>query len=70
MGIFDKARDALPEHADRVDRSEPVDRLADQADQRTGSTHHATSDPGADLGADRLGDQARRDTAIEPGRPG
>ena len=68
MGIFDKARDALEQHADNVDPV--VDRLAAEADKRTGGTHGANIDRGADLAKDKLGDLARRDTTPEPGTPG
>ncbi len=68
MGIFDKARDALHEHADKVD---PVaDRLADEAGTRTAGTHRATVDHGADQAEDTRGDRTRRDPAAEPGQPG
>ena len=47
MGIFDKAREALQDHADKIDPV--VDRLAAEADKRTGGTHAAHIDRGADL---------------------
>ncbi len=67
MGIFDKAREALTEHADKIDPL--VDRVAAEADQRTGGQHRARIDRAADLAKDKLGDQARRDTTPEPGTP-
>ncbi len=67
MGIFDKAREALHEHADKVDAV--VDRVADEADRRTGGTHGEHIDRGADLAKERLGEYARRDTPTEPGQP-
>jgi hypothetical protein len=67
MGIFDKAREALHEHADKVDPV--VDRVADEADRRTGGTHGQHVDRVANLAKDELGEQARRDTAPEPGPP-
>jgi hypothetical protein len=68
MGIFDKARDALTEHADKID---PVlDRVADEADRRTGGTHGQQIDRGAEIAKDKLGEYARRDTTPEPGQPG
>jgi hypothetical protein len=67
MGIFDKARDALHEHADKIDTV--VDRAAEEADRRTGGRHGEHIDRGADLAKDRLGDYARRDTPTEPGPP-
>lgn len=67
MGIFDKARDALAEHADKIDPL--VDRVAAEADKRTGGTHASPIERGADLAKDKLGDLARRDTPPEPGRP-
>ena len=67
MGIFDKARDALTDHADKIDPV--VDRLAAEADQRTGGTHAAHIERGADVAKDKLADLARRDGPAEPGRP-
>jgi hypothetical protein len=67
MGIFDKARDALEKHADKIDPL--VDRVATEADRRTGGQHASQIDRVADLAKDKLGEQARRDTPSEPGRP-
>lgn len=63
MGIFDKAREALHEHADKIDGV--VDKVADQADRRTGGQHSEHIDRGADLAKDKLGDYARRDATPE-----
>ena len=65
MGIFDKARDALQQHADKIDTV--VDKVADQADRRTGGKHGDQIDQGAAVAKDKLGDYARRDTT--PGDP-
>ena len=67
MGIFDKARDALHEHADKIDPV--VDRAADEADKRTGGQHSAHIDRGADIAKGKLGDYARRDPAVTPDPP-
>ena len=67
MGIFDKAREALHEHADKIDGA--VDKVADEADQRTGGQHTADIDRGADLAKDGLGDYARRGTSTRPDAP-
>jgi len=67
MGIFDKARDALADHADKI--NPVVDRLAAEADKRTGGTHASHIDRGADVAKDKLADLARRDDTPEPGRP-
>ena len=64
MGIFDKAREALHEHADTIDTV--VDKVAGEADRRTGGTHRDQIDRGADLAKDKLGDYARRDTTPGP----
>ena len=66
MGIFDKARDALEKHADKIDPV--VDRLAAEADKRTGGTHGTKIDRGADVAKDKLADLARRDTPPETPR--
>lgn len=60
MGIFDKAREALEKHADKIDPL--VDRVATEADKRTGGQHSKHIDKAAELAKDKLGDQARRDT--------
>lgn len=66
MGIFDKARDALQQHADKIDTV--VDKVADQADRRTGGKHGSQIDKGAEIAKDKLGEYARRDTP--PREPG
>jgi hypothetical protein len=63
MGIFDKAREALHQHADKIDTV--VDKVATEADRRTGGKHSEQIDKGAGVAKDKLGDYARRDT--EPG---
>ena len=67
MGIFDKAREALHEHSDKVDSV--VDRAADEADRRTGGKHSDHIDRGADVAKDKLGEYARRDPAATPDPP-
>ena len=67
MGIFDRAREALTEHADKIDPV--VDRLAQEADRRTGGQHSAHLERGAQLAKDKLGDQTSPGTTPEPGRP-
>jgi len=67
MGIFDKARDALEKHADKIDPL--VDRVAGEADKRTGGQHSAHIDRAAGLAKERLGDQARRDTTPGSDQP-
>ena len=66
MGIFDKARDALQQHADKIDTV--VDKVAGEADKRTGGKHGSQIDRGAEIAKDKLGDYARRDTT--PREPG
>jgi hypothetical protein len=57
MGIFDKAKDVLNQHDDKVDQA--VDKAADVADQRTGNQHGEQIDRGADLAKDKLDDYLR-----------
>ncbi len=66
MGIFDKAREALHEHADKIDTV--VDKVAGEADRRTGGQHRDHIDRGAGIAKDKLGDYARRDAPPEPGQ--
>jgi MT0933-like antitoxin protein len=57
MGIFDKAKDVLNQHGDKVDQA--VDKGADLADRRTGSQHGEQIDKGAELAKDKLDDYLR-----------
>ena len=59
MGIFDKAKDVLSQHGDKVDQA--IDKVADLADQRTGSQHGEQIDRGAAAAKDKLGDYLRKD---------
>jgi hypothetical protein len=59
MGIFDKAKDVLGQHSDKVDQG--VDKLADLADRRTGDQHSEHIDQGAQLAKDKLGEVLRGD---------
>ena len=56
MGIFDKAKDALSEHSDKVDRvvDGVVDKVAEHADQRTGNQHGDKIDQGAAAAKEKL----------------
>ena len=63
MGIFDKAKDALSEHSDKVEQG--LDKVADLADQKTGGKHSAHIDKGVDFARDKLNDQR----AANPERP-
>ena len=67
MGIFDKAREALHQHADKIDTV--VDKVAGEADRRTGGQHSAQIGKGAGVAKDKLGDYARRDPEPEQ-KPG
>lgn len=68
MGIFDKAKEALSEHADKLDPL--VDKAADAVDQRTGGSHGEQIDRGAALAKERLAGYGGRDGVVEPGQPG
>ncbi len=54
MGIFDKAKDVLNQHPDKID--EGLDRAAGIADQRTGGKHADQIDQGVDVAKKKLGD--------------
>ena len=54
MGIFDKAKDALSEHDDKVDTG--VDRAGDFADEKTDSKYANQVDQGQDYAKDELSD--------------
>jgi hypothetical protein len=54
MGIFDKAKDVLNQHSDKVDQA--VDKASDLADQRTGNQHGEQIDQGAEMAKNKLDD--------------
>ena len=56
MGIFDKAKDLLGQHSDKVDQG--IDKLADVVDQRTGGQHGSRIDQAAEQIKGKL-DEAR-----------
>jgi hypothetical protein len=60
MGIFDKAKDVLNQHPDKVDQG--LDRAADIADQRTGGKHADKIDKGVGVAKDKLGKFLGKDT--------
>ena len=53
MGIFDKAKEALGEHSDKVDGA--VDKAGDVVDERTGDKYVGQVDKGQELAKDKLG---------------
>ena len=57
MGIFDKAKDVLNQHGDKVDQT--VDKAANLADQRTDNQHSEQIDQGAAVAKDKLDDYLR-----------
>ena len=59
MGIFDKAKDAMNQHPDKVDQA--LDRAADVADRRTGGKHAEQIDKGTGVAKDKLDDFLRKD---------
>lgn len=59
MGIFDKAKDVLSQHSDKVDQG--IDKVADLADRRTGNQQSENIDRGAQVAKDKLGEVLRRD---------
>jgi hypothetical protein len=60
MGIFDKAKDVLSQHPDKVDQG--LDKAADLADQRTAGKHADQIDQGAGAAKEKLGEFLRKDT--------
>ncbi len=58
MGIFDKAKDLLNEHSDKVDQG--IDKAAQLIDQKTGGQHTGQIDQAteqAKRAMDKTGDQ-------------
>ena len=73
MGIFDKAKDALSAHTDKVD--DGIAKAGDYADDKTGNKHSDKIDQGEDLAKDRLGDyvgdsDAATESTSDTQRPG
>ena len=64
MGIFDKAKDVLSQHPDKVDQG--MDRVGDIVDQRTGGQHADKIDRGVETVKDKLGDFLRKDDPTPP----
>ncbi len=63
MGIFDKAKDALSDHPEQVDKG--IDKIGDIADEKTGGKYADKVDQGQDAARDRLG----QDPAVDPAPP-
>jgi hypothetical protein len=53
MGIFDKAKDALVEHKDKVEQG--ITKAADLVDEKTGNKYAGQIDKAEELAKDRLG---------------
>ena len=64
MGIFDKAKDLLNEHNDKVDQG--IDKAAELIDQKTGGQHTEQIDQGS--GAGQEGDGRNRAVSPRPDR--
>jgi hypothetical protein len=54
MGIFDKAKDALRGHEDKVDAG--IEKAGDMVDEKTGGKYAEQVDKGQDMARDRLSD--------------
>jgi hypothetical protein len=64
MGIFDKAKDVLNQHPDKVEQG--LDRAADLADKRTGGKHADKIDQGVGVAKQKLGEFLRKDGTPPP----
>jgi hypothetical protein len=64
MGIFDKAKDLLGEHSDKV--AAGIDKVGDLVDEKTGGTYADKVDQGQDVAKERLGEFS---APKEPERP-
>ena len=67
MGIFDKAKDLLGDHPDKVDQG--IDKVGDYADDRTGGKYSDKIDQGQDTVKDRVGDFLGADDATNSPGP-
>lgn len=54
MGIFDKAKDVIGQHSDKVD--EGIAKIADLAEEKTGHQHSDKIDQGEKLAQERVSD--------------
>ena len=60
MGIFDKAKDALSEHSEHVDKG--IERVGDLIDEKTGGKYADKVDQGQGVAGDKLRDYLAKDT--------
>ena len=67
MGIFDKAKDALGDHPDKVENV--IDKAADFLNDRTGGGHTDQISSGADLTKDRVADYLGSPDEAETANP-
>ncbi len=58
MGIFDKAKDALSTHSDKVDAG--LDKLGNLVDERTDGKHSEQIDQGVAAAKERLDEQRQQ----------
>jgi hypothetical protein len=63
MGIFDKAKDALSEHSELVDKG--IDKGGDLIDEKTGGKYVGEVDKGQEFAKDELG-RPENDAAQPP----
>jgi len=54
MGIFDKAKDVIGQHSDKVE--EGIAKISDLADEKTGHQHSDRIDQGEKLAQERVAD--------------
>jgi len=59
MGIFDKAKDALSEHSEQVDKG--IGKIGDLIDDKTGGKYADKVDQGQGLAGDKLRDYLAKD---------
>lgn len=66
MGIFDKAKEALGEHGDKVDQA--IERAGDLIDEKTGDKYVGHVDKGQEFAKERLAG-LRDDKTVPPAQP-
>lgn len=64
MGIFDKAKDALQGHEDKVDQG--IERGGDLVDERTGGQHSEHVDRAQEMATEHFGTGAAGEPAGDP----
>jgi ABC-type transporter Mla subunit MlaD len=67
MGLLDKAKGLLGQHADKVEGA--IDKVADAVDEKTGGKYTDQIDKGAEAAKDLVGEDEGQPAADPPSSP-